>query len=30
MEALKLRRSQLRLAIGLVQAAGLDGTDLPA
>ena len=29
-EALKLRRSQPLSAAGLVQAAGLDGTDLPA
>jgi len=29
-EALKLRRSQPLSATGLVQAAGLDGTDLPA
>ena len=29
-EALKLRRSQPLSAVGLVQAAGLDGTDLPA
>jgi len=29
-EALRLRRSQPLSAVGLVQAAGLDGTDLPA
>jgi hypothetical protein len=29
-EALRLRRSQPLAASGLIQAAGLDGTDLPA
>jgi len=29
-EALRLRRSQTLSAVGLVQAAGLEGTDLPA